>query len=119
MQLHTSMKPTRHEPGRARNLREHGLDFVDAERVFAGLASTFEDDRLEYGERRFVARGLLAGVPVSIVPTETDWSRLFDPSDKAKSTAEHPEAGPRTDMRDFCCNYGLRAPRTSAASRTA
>ena len=54
------------------NLRDHGLDFVDAIGVFAGLTFTYEDDRLAYGEQRFVTLGLLAGVPVSIAHTEAD-----------------------------------------------
>lgn len=66
------MKFTWYEPKRAANLRRHGLDFVDAERVFERLTFTFEDDRFEYGERRFVTLGLLAGVPVSIAHTETE-----------------------------------------------
>lgn len=66
------MKFTWHEPKRAGNLRDHGLDFVDAESVFEGLTLTFEDDRFEYGERRFITLGLLAGVPVSIAHTETE-----------------------------------------------
>src|SRR5208282_5243502 len=41
-------------------------------RVFAGLTSTFEDDRFSYDERRFVTLGLLDGVQVSIVHTESD-----------------------------------------------
>jgi uncharacterized protein len=53
------------------NLAKHGLDFADAERVFAGLTFTFEDDRFDYGEQRFVTLGLLAGIPVSLVHTET------------------------------------------------
>jgi uncharacterized DUF497 family protein len=44
---------------RRSNLRDHEIDFVDAERVFAGLTSTFEDDRFSYDERRFVTLGLL------------------------------------------------------------
>ena len=60
------------ERKRAVNLGEHGLDFVDAPRVFEGLTFTYEDDRFAYGERRFVTLGLLAGVPVSIAHTETD-----------------------------------------------
>ena len=56
---------------RAANLRAHGLDFVDAPRVFEGATYTFEDDRFSYGEQRFVTLGLLAGTPVSIVHTET------------------------------------------------
>jgi uncharacterized protein len=56
---------------RTANLKVHGLDFVDAPRVFEGLTFTFEDDRFSYGEQRFVTLGLLAGVPVSIVHTES------------------------------------------------
>ena len=59
------------EEKRRSNLRDHEIDFVDAERVFAGLTSTFEDDRFSYDERRFVTLGLLDGVPVSIVHTES------------------------------------------------
>lgn len=57
---------------RAANLKTHGLDFVDAARVFEGATYTFEDDRFSYGEQRFVTLGLLAGIPVSIVHTEND-----------------------------------------------
>jgi len=60
------------ETKRAANLKAHGLDFVDAPRVFEGVTFTFEDDRFSYGEQRFVTLGLLAGVPVSIAHTETD-----------------------------------------------
>jgi uncharacterized protein len=60
------------ERKRAVNLKEHGLDFVDAPRVFEGATYTFEDDRFNYGEQRFQTLGLLAGVPVSIVHTETE-----------------------------------------------
>ena len=57
---------------RTANLKTHGLDFVDAPRVFEGLTFTFEDDRFSYGEQRFVTLGLLAGIPVSIVHTESE-----------------------------------------------
>ena len=56
----------------ASNIRHHGLDFADAERVFDGLTYTFEDDRFNYGEQRFHTLGLLDGVPVSVIHTETD-----------------------------------------------
>ena len=58
------------ETKRAANLAAHGLDFVDAINVFAGLTYTLEDDRFEYGERRFITLGLLATAPVAIVHTE-------------------------------------------------
>ena len=60
------------ETKRAANIKAHGLDFLDAPRVFDAATYTFEDDRFSYGERRFVTLGLLAGVPVSIVHTESD-----------------------------------------------
>lgn len=59
------------EAKRASNLDRHGLDIADAERVFAGLTFTFEDDRFDYAEQRFVTLGLLDGQPVSLVHTET------------------------------------------------
>ena len=66
------MRFTWSERKRAINLREHGLDFVDAPRVFEGLTFTYEDDRFAYEEQRFITLGLLAGVPVSIAHTESE-----------------------------------------------
>jgi uncharacterized protein len=43
------------------NFAKHGLDFADAELVFAGPCVTFPDDRFDYGEERFITLGLLAG----------------------------------------------------------
>lgn len=40
--------------------------------MFEGTTFTFEDDRFAYGEQRFVTLGLLAGILVSIVHTESD-----------------------------------------------
>ncbi|MGH8058785.1 MAG: BrnT family toxin [Candidatus Entotheonellia bacterium] len=61
-----------HEPKRQANLKKHGLDFADAERVFAGPTFTFEDDREAYGEQRWVTLGLLGEKVVVIVHTETE-----------------------------------------------
>ncbi|MBK6675035.1 MAG: BrnT family toxin [Proteobacteria bacterium] len=36
------------------------------------MTFTFEDDRVLFGEQRFITLGLLGGVPVSIAHTETD-----------------------------------------------
>lgn len=58
------------EPKRRANLRKHGFDFVDAEEVFGGITYTYEDDRLAYGEQRFMTLGLLREIVVSIVHTE-------------------------------------------------
>ena len=66
------MEFTWSEAKRAANIKAHGLDFVDAPRVFKGVTYTFEDDRFSYGEQRFVTLGVLAGVPVSVVHTESE-----------------------------------------------
>ena len=59
------------EGKRRLNLKDHGLDFVDTPRVFEGPTFTFENDRFAYDEQRFVPLGLLGGIAVSIVHTET------------------------------------------------
>lgn len=59
------------EAKRKLNLRDHGLDFVDASRVFEGLTYTYEDDRFDYSEQRLVTLGILEGLVVSIVHTVT------------------------------------------------
>jgi uncharacterized protein len=66
------MRFTWDEAKRKRNLKDHGLDFVDAKRVFEGLTYTYEDDRFRYEEQRFVTLGLFKGMPVSIVHTESE-----------------------------------------------
>jgi uncharacterized protein len=60
------------EKKRGVNLQAHGFDFIDAENVFEGPTFTYEDDRFEYEEQRFVTLGFLNGVTVSIVHTETE-----------------------------------------------
>ena len=65
------MRFTWDEAKRKRNLKDHGLDFIDAEQVFGGTTFTFEDDRFRYDEQRFVSLGLLEGIPVSIIHMET------------------------------------------------
>ena len=65
------MRFTWNETKRRQNLKEHGLDFIDAPRVFEGPTFTFEDDRFTYREQRFVTLGFLGGISVSLVHTET------------------------------------------------
>ena len=60
---------------RRKTLRERGLDFADAAKVFAdGTYIEDIDDRIDYGEDRFVTIGLIDGIPVVIVwtPRGTD-----------------------------------------------
>jgi len=47
------------EAKRRANLRKHGIDFLDAERIFRGFTLTAEDSREAYGEPRFLTLGLL------------------------------------------------------------
>ncbi|TEU22295.1 MAG: BrnT family toxin [Anaerolineales bacterium] len=54
------------------NIRKHGFDFADAPAVFAGVTFTFEDDRFDYEEQRFITLGMLAGKVVVIAHTERD-----------------------------------------------
>ena len=58
------------ETKRQTNLRDHKLDFADAEIVFSGITFTFEDERFEYGEDRFITLGLLREIVVVIAHTE-------------------------------------------------
>jgi len=46
---------------RTKTLAQRGLDFEDAAVVFEGTTVELEDRRKDYGERRIVCYGLLAG----------------------------------------------------------
>lgn len=54
---------------RAKTLAERGLDMDDADQVFEGPTITFEDDRRDYGEPRFITVGILADRMVLIAWT--------------------------------------------------
>jgi len=69
-----TMNFTWDETKRQTNLVKHGLDFADAEQVFAGPMALIEDSRTDYGEQRMIAIGLLAYLVVLIVHVETDES---------------------------------------------
>ncbi|HKB66535.1 MAG TPA: BrnT family toxin [Pyrinomonadaceae bacterium] len=60
------------EAKRLANLRQHGFDFVDGEKIFAGETASFLDDRFDYDETRFLTIGVLDGRVVAIIHTETD-----------------------------------------------
>jgi uncharacterized DUF497 family protein len=54
------------------NFKKHGFDFDDAQQVIeSGQTVTFEDNRFDYDEPRFITLGMLAGKIVAIVTTET------------------------------------------------
>jgi uncharacterized protein len=58
---------------KALNLAKHGLNFDDAKQVIeSNKTVTYEDDRFDYGEQRFITIGLLQDVLVVIVTSETE-----------------------------------------------
>jgi uncharacterized DUF497 family protein len=59
-------------------LNERGLDFTDAEIVFAGLTITVQDTRKDYGEERYRTIGYLAGRMVMVVWTPRGQARHVD-----------------------------------------
>jgi len=59
---------------RAKTLTERGLDFADAALIFAGVTIEIEDTWKNYGEKRVICYGLLAGrvVVVGYTPRGAD-----------------------------------------------
>lgn len=57
---------------RSKTLDERGLDFADADLVFADWTITGVDDRFEYGETRYFTAGFLSGRMVIICWTLRD-----------------------------------------------
>ncbi len=51
------------------NLAKHGLSLDDAEIVFSRPCITFEDNRFDYGEPRFITLGHLEGRAVVVAHT--------------------------------------------------
>jgi uncharacterized DUF497 family protein len=60
------------EAKRETNLKKHGLDFADAEKVFNSPLLLIEDLREDYGEQRMIGIGLLDFLVVLIVHIESD-----------------------------------------------
>ncbi len=71
------MKFIWHEEKRQSNIRKHGLDFSQAYKVFVGVTFTFEDNRFDYGEQRFVTIGLLEEVVVIVHTESTEEIRII------------------------------------------
>ncbi len=63
------------EPKRKLTLAQRGLDMLRAGEIFAGMHLTRPDDRLDYGEPRFVTVGELDGRFVAFVWTPRGGSR--------------------------------------------
>jgi uncharacterized protein len=57
------------ETKRQTNITKHGVDFIDAARVFEGVVFEIEDRRRDYGERRYRALGLFNGRVLHVIYT--------------------------------------------------
>jgi len=58
------------ENKRVSNLEKHGIDFRDAARFFDSDVICFEDNRQNYGEKRYIALGKIEG---RLVVTACTW----------------------------------------------
>ena len=54
-----------------RNIERHGIAFKDAVRIFEGETLEQKDDRFEYGEIRIYAIGLINGLEIVVIYTDT------------------------------------------------
>ncbi len=54
------------------NIKRHGIDFNDARKIFDGYTLTIEDDRVNYGEHRYVSFGIIYDHVIAVVHTETE-----------------------------------------------
>ena len=68
--MRITFDPVKH----AKTLTERGLDFADAALIFAGVTVEIADTRKNYGEKRVISYGLLAGrvVVVGYTPRGAD-----------------------------------------------
>ncbi|WP_244165940.1 BrnT family toxin [Pseudomonas abietaniphila] len=68
---------------------ERGLDFADANAVFAGRHLTAEDVRHDYGERRFITVGMLLERLVVLVWTPRGAARRIISMRKANEREQN------------------------------
>jgi uncharacterized protein len=54
------------------NIARHGIAFEDAQRIFEGPTVEKVDDRFEYDEVRVYAIGLVNGLEITVIYTDTD-----------------------------------------------
>jgi uncharacterized protein len=65
------MRYTWNEDKNSQNVRRHGIAFEDAKRIFDGLTVERIDDRFDYGEDRVYAIGLVDGMEITVIYTDT------------------------------------------------
>lgn len=65
------------ERKRLKNLDKHGLDFAEAEEMFEGPMLVALDTRKDYGEDRWIGRGMSQGRILVLSFTEEMMTRRF------------------------------------------
>ena len=50
-----------------RNIQQHGIDFLDVPALFDGPLLTDLDDRMDYGEERWVSIGMISNLTTVVV----------------------------------------------------
>ncbi|WP_293884351.1 BrnT family toxin [Sphingomonas sp.] len=53
-------------------LTDRRLDFLDAPRLFESRSLTVVDDRIDYGEERFVSYGFIDAIAIALVWTDRE-----------------------------------------------
>lgn len=91
------MQITFDHPKRDKTLVDRGLDFADAATVFAGVTLEIEDTRKDYGEKRVICYGHLAGRMVVIGYTLRGAARHVFSMRKANER-EKVRIGPRLEI---------------------
>ena len=74
------------ETKRRSNIEKHGIDFVDAIRLFDGQYSVFRSDR--EGEKRFGAVGLVHGRVVTVIYHDREDVRRIISARRARTDEE-------------------------------
>ncbi|MBZ5571067.1 MAG: BrnT family toxin [Acidobacteriia bacterium] len=69
---HTTYRFEWDENKNQQNIKKHGFDFVDAERMFDGIFLFRSDTRKDYGENRSIGIGAIRGRIAVVVFTERD-----------------------------------------------
>ena len=54
------------------NIKDHGIAFDDAKRIFESPTVERVDDRFEYGEVRVYAIGVVNGLEITVIYTDCD-----------------------------------------------
>lgn len=52
------------------NIEKHGIDFADVGAIFDNPVLEFEDDRKDYGEKRFFGIGIVKDLEISVAYTK-------------------------------------------------